>query len=118
VFFKRCKSLVHQHIREVAADHQVLSEERPVFDRVKPELMLAALAYHDRDIEEELGVFDLTRRQIGRILTASPPEAWERTGIVGDRGSRTVNQMINGAIEHLTHHLKFVEEKRKALGIG
>src|SRR5262249_59604259 len=39
---------------------RVLSEERPVFDRVKPELMLAALAYHDRDVEEELGVFDLT----------------------------------------------------------
>jgi hypothetical protein len=97
---------------------RVLSEERPVFERVKPELMLAALAYHDRDIEEELGVFDVTRRQIGRILSASRPEAWERTGIVGDRGSRTVNQMINGAVEHLAHHLKFVEEKRKALGIG
>ena len=96
---------------------RVLSEERPVFDRVKPELMLAALAYHDRDIEEELGVFDLTRRQIGRILRASPPEAWERTGIVGDRGDRTVNQMINGAVEHLTHHLRFVIEKRRALGI-
>src|SRR5947209_9539930 len=53
---------------------RVLSEERPVFDRVNPELMLAALAYHDRDVEEELGVFDLTRRQIGRILTRLPPQ--------------------------------------------
>jgi hypothetical protein len=96
---------------------RVLSEERPVFDRVKPELMLAALAYHDRDVEEELGVFDLTRRQIGRILRASPPEAWERTGDVGDRGDRTVDQMINGAVEHLAHHLLFVIEKRRALGI-
>jgi hypothetical protein len=68
---------------------RVLSEERPVFDRVKPELMLAALAYHDRDVEDELGIFDLTRRQMGRILRASPPEAWERTGVVGDRGYRT-----------------------------
>ena len=82
---------------------RVLSEERPVFDRVQPELML--------------GVFDLTRRQIGRILRASPPEAWERTGIVGDRGDRTVNQMINGAVEHLAHHLRFVIEKRRALSI-
>ena len=31
---------------------RVLSEERPVFDRVKPELILAALAYHDRDVED------------------------------------------------------------------
>jgi hypothetical protein len=96
---------------------RVLSEERPVFERVKPELMVAALAYHDRDGEEELVVFDLTRRQIGRILRASPLEAWERTGIVGDRGERTVSQMINGAVEHLAHHLRFVIEKRRALSI-
>ena len=96
---------------------RVLSEERPVFDRVKPVLMLAALAYHDRDVEDELGLFDLTRRQIGRILRASPPEAWERTGVVGDQGDRTVGQMINGAVEHLAHHLGFVIEKRRALGI-
>ena len=96
---------------------RVLSEERPVFDRVKPDLMLAALAYHDREVEEELGIFALTRRQIGRILRASPPEAWERTGVVGDRGDRTVGQMINGAVEHLAHHRGLVIEKRRALGI-
>jgi hypothetical protein len=79
--------------------------------------MLSALAYHDRDVEEELGIFDLTRRQIGRILRAAPPEAWERTGVVGDRGDRTVRRMINGAVEHLAHHLRFVFEKRRALGI-
>ena len=96
---------------------RVLSEERPVFDRVKPDLMLAALAYHDREVEEEVGLFDLGRRQIARILKASRSEAWERIGIVGDRGDRTVAQMINGAVEHLAHHLGFVIEKRRALGI-
>jgi len=60
---------------------------------------------------------ELGEWQIGRILRASPPEAWERTGIVGDRGDRPVNQMINGAVEHLTHHLQFVIEKRRALSI-
>ena len=65
---------------------RILSEDRPLFDRVKPELMRAALAYHDRDVEDEMGLFDLTRRQTGRILRATPPEAWERTGVVGDRG--------------------------------
>ena len=47
--------------------------------------MQAALAYHERDVEEELTLFDLGRRQIARILAASPAEAWERTGVVGDR---------------------------------
>jgi uncharacterized damage-inducible protein DinB len=96
---------------------RVLSEDRPTFERVQPDRMLAALAYQARDIEEELALFELGRRQIARILKASPPEAWERVGIVGDRGEKTVGQMVNGAIEHLAHHLKFVVEKRRALGL-
>jgi hypothetical protein len=79
--------------------------------------MLSALAYHDLDVEEELSISDPTRRQIGCILRASPPEAWERPGVVGERGDRTVGQMINGVVEHLAHHLGFVIEKRRALGI-
>jgi uncharacterized damage-inducible protein DinB len=97
---------------------RVLSEDRPTFERVQPDLMRTALAYHSRDVEEELALFDLGRRQIARILKASPPEAWERVGIVGDRGEKTVGQMVNGAIEHVAHHLKFVAEKRQALGIA
>jgi hypothetical protein len=97
---------------------RVLSEELPVFDRVQPDLMLSALAYHDRDVEEELGLIDLGCRQIVRILRSGPSEAWERVGIIADRGDRTVSRMANGAVEHLAHHLQFVEEKREALGIG
>ena len=96
---------------------RVLSEDCPTFERVQPDRMLAALAYHERDVEEELRIFDLTRRQIGRILRASPSEAWERTGVVGDRGDRSVGHMISGAVEHLAHHHGFVIEKRRALGI-
>jgi uncharacterized damage-inducible protein DinB len=96
---------------------RILSEERPSFERVKPDLMLAALAYHERDVEEELAVFDFGRRQIGRILKAAPREAWERIGVVGDRGEKTIDQMVNGAVEHLAHHLKFIVEKRQAMGV-
>jgi uncharacterized damage-inducible protein DinB len=96
---------------------RVLSEDCPTFERVQPDRMLAALAYHARDVEEELAFFDLTRRQIGRILAAAPSAAWERTGIVGDRGDRSVAQMLAGAVEHLAHHRKFVVEKRRALGL-
>ncbi len=94
---------------------RVLSEERPSFERVKPDLMVAALAYHDREAEEELACFEATRRQMGRILRVSPAAAWERTGIVGDRGEKTVVQMLNGAVEHLAHHLKFIVEKRRRM---
>jgi DinB superfamily len=97
---------------------RILSEDRPAFGRVQPDLMQAALAYHERDVEEELTLFDVGRRQVGRILAASPAEAWERTGVVGDRGDRSVAQMVDGAVQHLAHHLAFVAEKRRALGLG
>jgi uncharacterized damage-inducible protein DinB len=97
--------------------NRVLSEDRPSFERVQPDRMLAALAYHAQDVEEELAAFEITRRQIARILNASPPGALERTGVMGDRGERTVAQMVNGAVEHLAHHLKFVVEKRQALAV-
>ena len=91
---------------------RVLSEDGPTFDRVQPDRMLAALAYHDRDIEEELTYLDLTRRQIARILRASPPEAWERTGTVTGRGDWTVAGMLRGATEHIAHHIATIVEKR------
>jgi DinB superfamily len=97
---------------------RVLAEEQPSFERVKPDQMLAALAYHARDVEVELALIDLTRRQIVRILSNSPPEGWERTGSVNERGVKTVAQMLNGAIEHLAHHRKFIVEKRLALGLA
>jgi uncharacterized damage-inducible protein DinB len=97
---------------------RVLSEKRPTFERVQPDLKRAALAYHAREVEEELIAFEITRRQIARILSASAPDAWERTAVVGDRGDRTVAQMVNGAVEHLAHHLKFIVEKRIEGSLG
>ena len=39
-------------------------------------------------------------------------------GFVGDRGARTVAQMLNGAIGHLRHQMVFIVEKRHAFGLG
>jgi hypothetical protein len=97
---------------------RVLSEDRPAFDRVRRDLLHAALTYHERDVEEELMLFDFGRRQVARILAASPAGAWDRTGVVGDRGDRSVAQLVDGAVQHLSHHLASVAEKRRALGLG
>ena len=39
-------------------------------------------------------------------------------GVHSERGPRTLEQMLTNAIHHIPHHLKFVQEKRAALGIG
>jgi uncharacterized damage-inducible protein DinB len=109
-----------------------LSDFEPIFaDRMKRVLALdnpplmgadenkfaATLAYHDRDAEEELAIVDNTRKQMARILRKQPAEVLARIGAHSERGPRTLEQLLQGAIGHITHHVKFVHEKRKALGV-
>jgi hypothetical protein len=76
------------------------------------------LAYHDRDLEEELTLIELTRRQMGRILGALPSEAFERAGVHNERGRLTLADMVGIAARHIPHHVKFIKEKRQALGLA
>ena len=91
---------------------RVLAEDCPEFERVQPDRMVAALSYQAREVSDELAMIDLTRRQIARILQSLPAEARERVGLIKERGPRTVTDMVNGAVEHLKHHLRFIIEKR------
>jgi uncharacterized damage-inducible protein DinB len=110
-----------------------LSDFEPVFaDRMKRVLALdqptllgadenrfaATLAYQDRDLEEELALVEQTRRQMARILRRQPAEALARVGIHNERGPRTLEQLLTDAINHINHHVKFIMDKRKALGLA
>jgi hypothetical protein len=76
------------------------------------------LFYERRDIDEEIRLIDLTRAQLARILSWLEPDAWQRTAVHSDIGSVTLRQLIIHACFHVRHHLKFVEEKRAALGMA
>jgi uncharacterized damage-inducible protein DinB len=75
------------------------------------------LAYHDRDLEEELTVVEMTRRQMARILRTQPDSVLQRIGTHNERGPRTLEQLLTGATHHVLHHVKFIQEKRRALGL-
>ena len=96
---------------------RVIAEERPLLVGADENHFAAALAYHDRDVEEELTILDKTRSQLARILRKLPPEALQRVGVHNERGPRTLEQLLTGTISHIPHHLQFVNEKRKAMGL-
>lgn len=75
------------------------------------------LRYHDRDIEEELDLITLIRRQMARILRLLPEGAWGRTAVHSETGLVTLRQLVLHAVRHQEHHLWFVAEKRRALGV-
>lgn len=75
-----------------------------------------ALRYHDHDVEEEILLVEITRRQMARILRLLPAEAWQRTAVHSETGLVTLRQLLLHANNHLDHHLAFAAEKRRALG--
>jgi hypothetical protein len=97
---------------------RVIALENPMLMGADENLFATALAYQDRDLEEELAIVEHTRRQLARILRKLPNEALARVGTHSERGPRTLEQLLQGTIGHVTHHLKFVQEKRKALGLA
>ena len=96
---------------------RVISHERPLLMVADENLFAATLDYPGRDIEEELAVVDLTRRKMARILKNLRPEAANRVGIHTFKGLMSLEAILTSAVNHIPHHVAFIEEKRKALGV-
>jgi hypothetical protein len=91
--------------------------DTPLFLSADENLYLKTLAYDDRDTENELALVEATRRQMAAIIRKLKPEQLQQTGCHNKNGIVTLEKLIQTAINHIPHHLKFVAEKRKALGV-
>lgn len=96
---------------------RTISHERPLLMVADENLFAATLNYRDRDVEEELALVDLTRKKMTRILRGLKPEAAIRVGIHSFKGLISLEAMLTSAVNHIPHHVAFIEEKRKALGV-
>jgi GNAT superfamily N-acetyltransferase len=94
---------------------RTLALDRPLLVGVDPQHYPEATRYHDHDLEEELALVDLTRRQMARVLKLVPDAAWQRTGVHTEGGLVTLRQLVLHASRHLKHHVRFIDEKRQAL---
>lgn len=97
---------------------RIITHDRPTLTSADENLFAAGLAYHERDLEEELRLIEMTRSQMGRILATLPPEAMRRVGVHSERGELTLERMLQLAVNHIPHHLPFIAEKREALGLS
>jgi DinB superfamily len=96
---------------------RVIAEDRPLLVGYDETRFSAALGYQERDLEEELALLGGMRSQMARVLRALPAAAWNRTGVHTERGLITLEQMVALEAEHITHHVKFIHDKRRALGL-
>ena len=97
---------------------RVIAENNPQLLGADEAHFAAALAYHSRDLEEELTIFERTRSQMARILRTLPDEALNRVGVHNERGPMTLEKLLTGVTNHVTHHVQFIAAKRKALGLS
>ena len=97
---------------------RIVAEERPLLIGYDETRFAKSLNYHERDIEEELTLFDLSRRNMARLMRSLPDETLSRTGVHNESGLLTLQKAIELEIEHVPHHVKFIEEKRRVLDGG
>jgi DinB superfamily len=99
---------------------RVIAEDQPTLMDADENTYAAALAYQERELGEEVALIESTRRQMTRILRTLPSSALSRGSVyrIGDKTeNRTLEQLLNKAIRHFRHHIPFILEKRKALGM-
>src|SRR6516164_3982732 len=94
---------------------RVIALKEPELLKGDPGLFAARLAYDQRDLEEELALIELIRKQMGRILRALTPEDFQRQGGHSRDGALTLEVLLQRITAHIPHHVRFIEEKRRAM---
>jgi uncharacterized damage-inducible protein DinB len=97
---------------------RVIATDNPALLGADPDLFAAKLVYHDRDLEEELAILESTRSQMARILRTLNPQDFQRIGTHSEYGQRTLEKLLETITNHVPHHVKFIEEKRRSLGLS
>jgi uncharacterized damage-inducible protein DinB len=94
---------------------RVIALKEPELLKGDPALFVARLACDYRDLEEELALIQLTRRQMARILRTLDPEDFQRRGAHSRDGTLTLEDLLQRTTGHIPHHVRFIEEKRRVM---
>jgi len=107
--------VVHLWDSDAAATHRmkrIAAEETPLIIAYDETAFTKSLRYHEMDLDRVCTLFELNRLHTAEMLRLLPDAAFERKGVHNHRGVVTLGGLVKGYIEHLEHHLRFVEKKR------
>jgi hypothetical protein len=94
---------------------RVIALKEPELLKGDPGLFAARLAYDRRDLQEELALIELIRKQMARILRSLTVEDFQRKGGHSRDGALTLEELLKRITGHIPHHVRFIEEKKGAL---
>jgi len=96
---------------------RTIATDKPLLLGVNGMLYLEALHYHERDLQLQLSLLDVTRWQMAEDLDRLEDIAWSREAVHSESGLVTLRQLLWHAIRHLERHGDTIAEKRTALGL-
>jgi uncharacterized damage-inducible protein DinB len=112
--------VIHLADADLAFAHRlkrIIAEERPTYDAWSENRFAATLAYHEQSAEDAVAIMEATHRQLSRLFQTLEPGWLDRKGVHVERGEQTARVVLEYATWHVSHHLKFVAEKRAKLGM-
>lgn len=95
---------------------RVAAEDRPPTIIGYDETAFAReLCYQELDPQLACDVFEINRRLTAQILHQLPDAAFSKTGHHNEHGMLSLADFVANYVEHLEHHLKFIDRKRKLI---
>ncbi len=103
----------------VGADRmrRIIAMERPLLMGYDENSYIKGLHYESADAALAARAFEANRQLMGALLRDLPDEAFLRVGVHSERGLLTLGDEVQVYVRHLDHHMKFMREKRNALGM-
>lgn len=111
--------VIHTLDSDLIASHRmkrVIAEEKPLLIPYDETLFANVLYGPHVDVVTACNLFQLSREHTAQVLRDIAVDRFERAGVHAHRGILTVSDMLRDYVAHVSHHEKFVAEKRAKLG--
>lgn len=95
---------------------RIIAEDNPTLIGFDESAFTKNLFYNRLDPHAAVDIFNRNRMFVCAILEQLPESAYHRVGTHNQRGKVTVGSLLQGCIDHLEHHTKFILHKRQLLG--
>jgi hypothetical protein len=93
---------------------QIVAEDHPTLIPFDQELWAAHLGYETADAFDSLARFRSLRDDTTGVLSALPPEAFDRVGVHPERGAKTLLEWVTLFGNHVETHAKQIRGIRQA----
>jgi uncharacterized damage-inducible protein DinB len=95
---------------------RLIAEDNPTLMAFDENKWAAALQYNQQSAQDAATLFELTRKQMVKVLHSLPQAAFQRAGTHSEAGRLTLADVVKKSVDHLAHHVKFIHAKRAHMG--